>query len=114
MQITTDDVQKRKKKKKESSGRLRWPTAKVKQAVHDQEETVQHRDARAQKDRECHHRRHLREEGSENEDDENSDEGWDIEEDGLDDDDDGDEGTCVGRPISFFFVRHTDRISHSV
>ena len=87
----------------------------MKQAVHDQEETVQRRDARAQKDCECRHHCHLREEGSENEDNENSDEGRDVEEDGLDDDDDGDEGTHVGRPISFFFfVCHTDRISHSV
>ena len=43
--------------------------------MHDQEETVLHRDAKAQKDRECCRRHHLMEEGSKNKDDENSDEG---------------------------------------
>ena len=68
--------------------------------MHNQEETVQRHDSRAQKDCERCHRCHLREEGSENEDDENSDEGQDVEEDGLNDDN---EGTHVGCPISFFF-----------
>ena len=87
-------------KKKENGGRMRRPSEKLRQAVHDQEETVLRHDAKAQKDHECrcrHH--HLMEEGSENEDNKNSDEGRDIEED---DSDEGEgEGTQVGRPKIF-------------
>ena len=75
------------------------PSERLRQAVHDQEETVLRCDAKAQKDHErcCH--RHLMEEGSENEDNENSDEGRDVEED---DGDEGEgEGTQVGRPKIF-------------
>ena len=49
-------------------------------------------------------------EGSKNEDEENSEEGWDVEEDEVDDEEE--ECTQVGRLI--FFGRHTDRTSHSV
>ena len=49
-------------------------------------------------------------EGSENEDEENSEEGWDVEEDEVDDEEE--ERTQVGHLI--FFGRHTDRTSHSV
>ena len=49
-------------------------------------------------------------EGSENEDEENSKEGWDVEEDEVDDEEE--ECTQVGCLI--FFGRHTDRTSHSV
>ena len=87
-------------KKKENGGQMCQPSERLRQAVHDQEETVLHRDAKAQKDHErrrCHH--HLMEEGSENEDNKNSDEGRDIEED---DGDEGEgEGTQVGRPKIF-------------
>jgi len=82
-------------KKKDPGGWVRRPSEKVRQAVHEREETVQRRDARALKDRE-RHRCHLMAEGSENEDEENSDEGQAGEEDDLEDDD---EGTHVGRPF---------------
>jgi len=75
------------------------PSEKVRQAEYEQEETAHHCDARAQKDCE-HHRCHLRlEEGSENEDKGNSDEGWGIKEDDLNEDEDG--GTQVGCPLNF-------------
>jgi len=57
--------------------------------VHEREETVHRRDAKAQKDREHRHRRHLIEEGSENEVEENSDQGRGIEEDDIDEEEDG-------------------------
>ena len=60
---------------------------------------MQCRDAKAQKDRECHHHHHLIEEGSENKDKEHSDEGWDIESEDLDEEEE--EGTHVGRSIIF-------------
>ncbi|KIM51901.1 hypothetical protein SCLCIDRAFT_33076 [Scleroderma citrinum Foug A] len=56
---------------RESGGRIRRPSAKVRQTVHEQEETVH-----------CCHRL-LWEEGSENEDEDHSNEGQDIEEDGF-------------------------------
>lgn len=70
---------------------MRRPSEKVRQAVHEREETVQRRDAKAQKDRERRRRRHLIEEGSENEDEEHSDEGRDIESEDLDEEEE--EGT---------------------
>ena len=76
--------------------------------MHEQEETVHHQDAKAQKDHERRCRCLLREEGSENEDEDHSDEGWDVEEDGFHEE----EGTHVGCPI--FFFGHTDRISCAV
>jgi len=68
----------------------------VRQAVHEQEETVQRHDAKAQKD---HERRHLIEEGSENKDEEHSDERRDIESEDLDEEEE--EGTHVGRSTIF-------------
>jgi len=85
-------------KKKDPGGQVRRPSEKVRQAVHEQE-TVQRCDAKAQKDREHHHRHHLIEEGSENEDEEHSDEGWDIESEDLDEEEE--EGTHVGRSTIF-------------
>ena len=77
MQIATDKCL----KKNKDSGRIRQPTENLRQAVHEQEETIHHHDAKAQKEHDrCHHC-HLMEEGSENEDEENSDDGRDIEED---------------------------------
>jgi len=70
----------------------------VRQAAHEREETVHRHDAKAQKDRECCRRRHLIEEGSENEVEENSDQGRGIEEDDIDEEEDG--GTQVGHPNS--------------
>jgi len=78
---------------------VRRPSEKVRQAVHEREETVQRCDAKAQKDRECRRRRHLIEEGSENEDEEHSDEGQDIESEDLDEEEE--EGTHVGRSTIF-------------
>ena len=78
--------------------------------MHEQEEAVQRRDAKAQKDCERCHRRHLMDKGSENKDEENSEEGWDVEEDEVDDEEE--ERTQVGHLI--FFGCHTDRTSHSV
>ena len=49
-------------------------------------------------------------EGSENEDEENSEEGRDVEEDEVNDEEE--ECTQVGHLI--FFGRHTDQTSHSV
>ena len=54
--------------------------------------------------------RHLMDEGSENEDEENSEEGRDVEEDEVNDEEE--ECTQVGHLI--FFGRHTDQTSHSV
>ena len=71
-------------KKNKDSGRICRPTEKLRQAVHEQEETIHHHDAKAQKERDLHHHchcHHLMEEGSKNEDEENSDDGRDIEED---------------------------------
>ena len=66
--------------------------------MHEREETVQRRDARALKDHERrrHHHHHLMAEGSKNKDKENSDEGQAGEEDDLEDDD---AGTHVGHPF---------------
>jgi len=70
---------------------VRRPSEKVRLAVDEQEETVQCRDAKAQKDRECCRRHRLMKEGSENEDEEDSDE--------LKEDLEDEEGTHVGHPI---------------
>jgi len=70
----------------------------VRQAAHEREEMVHRRDAKAQKDCERRRRRHLIEEGSENEVEENSDQGRGIEEDDIDEEEDG--GTQVGHPNS--------------
>jgi len=70
----------------------------VRQTAHKHEETVHHCDAKAQKDHEHHHHRHLIEEGSENKVEENSDQGRGIEEDDIDEEEDG--GTQVGHPNS--------------
>ena len=78
--------------------------------MHEQEETDQRCNAKAQRDHECHCHCLLMQEGSENEDEDNSDEGQDLKEDGLEEEED----TQVGRPITFFFVCRTDRISCSV
>jgi len=65
--------------------------------VHECEETVQHRNAKAQREREhCRHHA-LLDEGSENEDDE-SDEGGGIEEDEDKDNEDKGGGGLVGCP----------------
>ena len=84
---------------KETGGRVRRPSEKVRQAVHEQEEMVQRHDTKAQKAREHRIRRLLMEEGSENEDEENSDEGQDLNDDGLEEEE---EGTHVGRCFIFF------------
>ena len=85
----------KKKKKKDSGGRMHQPLAKVRQAMHDHEETVQRCDAKVQKEREHHHHCMLMDEGSKNEDKENSNEERGIEEDNVDEDKDG--GSQVGR-----------------
>ena len=66
--------------------------------MHEHEEMVHRHDAKAQKDCECRHCRHLIEEGSENEVEENSDQGRGIKEDDIDEEEDG--GTQVGHPNS--------------
>ncbi|KIM52225.1 hypothetical protein SCLCIDRAFT_32797 [Scleroderma citrinum Foug A] len=68
---------------RETGGRVHRPSEKVRQAVHEREETVQRHDAKAQKAWEHRIRCLLMEEGSENEDEENSDEGQDLDDDGL-------------------------------
>ena len=68
-------------KKNKDSGQICQPTEKLRQAVHEQEEMTHHHDAEAQKECDRHHCHHLMEEGSENEDEENSDDGRDIKED---------------------------------
>ena len=83
---------------KETGGRVRRPSEKVRQAVHEREETVQRHDAKAQKAQEHRICRLLMEEGSENEDKENSDEGQDLDDDGLEEE----EGTHVGHCFIFF------------
>ena len=64
-------------KKKDSGGRACQPSEKVKQATHEQQETAQQCNAKAQRDHECCHLCLLMEEESENEDDkdDNRDEG---------------------------------------
>ena len=59
--ITTDLCS----KKKDSGGWIRWPSEKVRQAMHEREEMAQHRDAKVHKDQERHRHCHLMEEGSE-------------------------------------------------
>lgn len=87
------------------------PSAKVRQAVHEQEETVQCCNAKAQRNCECHHHQLLREEGSENEDNGNSNDGWDIKEEDAEEEEE-EEGTHIGH--LHIFVHHTDRTSCSV
>ena len=77
---------------------MRQPSEKVRQAVHEWEETVQRHNAKAQKDHERHRCRLLAEEGSKNEDEDNSDEGRDMEEDNVDEEGGG---TQVGLPSVF-------------
>ena len=74
---------------------MRRPSAKVRQAVHEHEETVQRHDAKAQKERECCCCCMLMDEGSENEDEEIIDVGQGFEEDDVNEDKDG--GSQVGR-----------------
>ena len=107
-QTTTQNTADNVEKKKESGGWIHRPSAKVRQTVHEQEEMVHHQDAKAQKAHEHHHCRLLWEEGSENKDEDHSDEGWGVEEDGFHEE----EGTHISHPI--FFVGHTDRISCAV
>ena len=85
-------------KKKDPGGRVHRPSEKVRQAAHKCEETVHRHDAKAQKVHARHHHCHLIEEGSKNEVEENSDQGRDIEEDDIDEEEDG--GTQVGHPNS--------------
>ena len=93
-------------KKKDSGGRARRPSEKVKQAMHEQQETAQRRNAKAQRDRERCRLRLLMEEGSENEDDEddNRDEGQHTH---VEEDDDEDEDIHVGY-LTFFAHLLTD------
>jgi len=78
--------------------------------VHEHEETIQWCDAKAQKERERHHRCQLIEEGSENEDEGFSDEEQDIDKDNINEERDG--GTQVGHPNNSLHC--TDRASCSV
>ena len=86
--------------KKDSGGWARRPSEKVKQAVHELKETVQRRNAKAQRDRERRRRHLLLEQGSEDDNEDDRD-GQHAEEGDTEDEEEGEEGSHVGHPYAF-------------
>ena len=72
----------------------------MKQAVHELKETVQWRNAKAQRDHERRHHRLLLEQGSEDDNEDDRD-GQHAEEGDTEDEEEGEEGSHVGHPYAF-------------